>query len=172
MARTLLRQRVRVVLKMNTFDEKLQDTLSGRKGAYTQIHEAFNNLKAGRLSLGGPLHGHQHDHLPAEHRGAAEAVGVAAGPEHRSLFRDDHAAGRGAGQHNSSTSTTQQAEEFFHKIAEIDRTKYGHHWDPKPPLVGGDCLRHQFSCAVNSEGYVQPCVGVTIPIGNVQAARS
>jgi len=36
---------VRVILKMNTFDEKLQDTLSGRKGAYAQIQEAFNNLK-------------------------------------------------------------------------------------------------------------------------------
>ena len=37
--------------------------------------------------------------------------------------------------------------------------------------MGGVCLRHQFSCAVSSEGYVQPCVGVTIPIGNVRKQR-
>jgi MoaA/NifB/PqqE/SkfB family radical SAM enzyme len=45
MARTLYDLSVRVVLKMNTFDEKLQDTLSGREGAYRQIQEALNNLK-------------------------------------------------------------------------------------------------------------------------------
>jgi radical SAM protein with 4Fe4S-binding SPASM domain len=37
--------------------------------------------------------------------------------------------------------------------------------------VGGECLRHQFSCAVNSEGYVQPCVGITFPLGNVRQQR-
>jgi radical SAM protein with 4Fe4S-binding SPASM domain len=67
--------------------------------------------------------------------------------------------------------TTQQAEEFFTKISELDRRKYGNHWDPRPPLVGGVCLRHQFSCAVSSEGNVQPCVGVTIPIGNVKEKK-
>src|SRR5574337_500156 len=45
MARNLYELKVRVVLKMNTFDEKLQDALSGRKGAYTQIQEAFTNLR-------------------------------------------------------------------------------------------------------------------------------
>jgi radical SAM protein with 4Fe4S-binding SPASM domain len=66
---------------------------------------------------------------------------------------------------------SRQIEELFHRISRIDRKKYGHTWDPKPPLVGGECLRHQFSCAVNSEGFVQPCVGVTIPIGNVRKQR-
>ena len=45
MAQTLYTIGVRVVLKMNTFEQKIQDMLSGRKGAYAQIHEAFNNLK-------------------------------------------------------------------------------------------------------------------------------
>ena len=44
-AQTLVENRVRVVLKMNSFDESLQDTLSGQKGAHSQIQEAFNNLK-------------------------------------------------------------------------------------------------------------------------------
>jgi radical SAM protein with 4Fe4S-binding SPASM domain len=77
----------------------------------------------------------------------------------------------GARANESLDITTKQAEEFFHQIAELDRTKYGHHWEPRPPLVGGVCLRHQFSCAVNSEGDVQPCVGVTIPIGNVRKQK-
>jgi sulfatase maturation enzyme AslB (radical SAM superfamily) len=43
-AQELYEAGVRVVLKMNTFDEKVRDTLSGRRRLY-QIHEAFNNLR-------------------------------------------------------------------------------------------------------------------------------
>ena len=73
----------------------------------------------------------------------------------------------GARAHNMLELDSRTIEEFFQLISEIDRIKYGILWDPKPPLVGGECLRHQFSCAVNSEGFVQSCVGITIPIGNV-----
>ena len=98
-------------------------------------------------------------------------VGMAARPEHRALFRNDHAAGRRQGQRMLSTSIRSRRRSFSRRSPNSTGTKYGHHWDPRPPLVGGDCLRHQFSCAVNSEGYVQPCVGVTIPIGNVRKQK-
>jgi MoaA/NifB/PqqE/SkfB family radical SAM enzyme len=45
MAQTLFNIGVRVVLKMNTFEQKIQDMLSGRKGAHAQINEAFNSLR-------------------------------------------------------------------------------------------------------------------------------
>ena len=168
MARTLYDLAVRVVLKMNTFDEKLQDTLSGREGAYHQIQQAFNNLKQ------------------AGYPSADRFMGVSTVicqqnieelPKLWEWLRDQNIAPyfemitpQGGARENTRALdiTTQQAEEFFHKIAELDRTKYGHHWEPRPPLVGGICLRHQFSCAVSSEGNVQPCVGVTIPIGNLR----
>ena len=170
MARTLYDMRVRVVLKMNTFDEKLQDTLSGRKGAYDQIRRAFDNLKQ------------------AGYPSADRFMGVSTVicrqnidelPRLWEWLRDQNIAPyfemitpQGGARDNSALDiNTKEAEEFFHRIAELDRTKYGHHWDPRPPLVGGVCLRHQFSCAVNSEGYVQPCVGVTIPIGNVREKK-
>ena len=37
---------VRVVLKMNSFDEARQDALAGKKGAFHIIHNALGNLKA------------------------------------------------------------------------------------------------------------------------------
>jgi radical SAM protein with 4Fe4S-binding SPASM domain len=74
----------------------------------------------------------------------------------------------GAREHNMLEIDSRTLEAFFQEVAEIDRNKYDIHWDPKPPLVGGECLRHQYSCAVNSEGYVQSCVGITIPLGNVR----
>jgi radical SAM protein with 4Fe4S-binding SPASM domain len=170
MARTLYDHRVRVVLKMNTFDEKLQDTLSGRKGAYHQIQQAFINLK-------------QAGYPSAERFMGVSTVicqqNIGELPKLWEWLRDQNIAPyfemitpQGGARHNSAIDiTTEQAEEFFHKIAELDRTKYGHHWEPRPPLVGGICLRHQFSCAVSSIGNVQPCVGVTIPIGNLKTNK-
>ncbi len=170
MARTLYELKVRVVLKMNTFDEKLQDTLSGRKGAYAQIQEAFNNLKKAGY--------------PSEDRfmGVSTIIcqqNIAELPKMWVWLRDQNIAPyfemitpQGGAKDNVALDiTTRQAEDFFRTIAELDRAKYGNHWDPRPPLVGGVCLRHQFSCAVSSEGHVQPCVGVTIPIGNVREKK-
>jgi radical SAM protein with 4Fe4S-binding SPASM domain len=169
-ARELYAAGVRVVLKMNTFDEKVQDTLSGRKGAYTQIHEAFRNLKeAGYPSA---------DHF----MGISTVVcqqNIEELPKMWEWLRDQDIAPYfemitpqgGAKEHNMLDVDSHQVEELFKRISKIDRNKYGHHWDPKPPLIGGECLRHRFSCAVNSEGDVQPCVGVTIPIGNVRKQK-
>ena len=67
-ARRLFEERVRVVLKMNTFDENVQDMLTGRKGSFKSIQRTFENLKAaGYPSEGGIPRGGYH-HLPAEHR--------------------------------------------------------------------------------------------------------
>jgi radical SAM protein with 4Fe4S-binding SPASM domain len=170
MAKTFYAMRVRVVLKMNTFDETTQDKLSGRKGAYKHIHSAFDNLRQ------------------AGYPSADRFMGISTVicqqnieelPKLWEWLRDQGIAPyfemitpQGGARGNEALDiTSKQAEEFFHKIAEIDRTKYGHRWEPQPPLVGGICLRHQFSCAVSSDGNVQPCVGVTIPIGNLREKK-
>ncbi len=57
---------------------------------------------------------------------------------------------------------------LFCRLAEIDRTEFGRHWQPQPPLVGNRCMRHQVSCVVTATGVVMPCVGVTIPLGSVR----
>jgi radical SAM protein with 4Fe4S-binding SPASM domain len=170
MAKTFYAMHVRVVLKMNTFDEAIQDKLSGRKGAYRQIHQAFENLK------------------DAGYPSADRFMGISTVicqqnieelPKLWEWLRDQSIAPyfemitpQGGARGNVTLDiTSKQAEEFFHKISELDRTKYGHRWDPRPPLVGGICLRHQFSCAVSSDGNVQPCVGITIPIGNLREKK-
>lgn len=158
---------VRAVLKMNTFDESLQDTLTGRKGSYIQIQEALKNLKlAGYPSQENPL-------------GVSSIIcqqNIHELPRLWQWLRDQNilpyfeimTPQGGAREHNMLEVDSPTLEKFFQEIAAIDRVKYDIHWDPKPPLVGGECLRHQYSCAVNSEGYVQSCVGITIPLGNVK----
>ena len=166
-AQELFDNGVRAVLKMNTFEESLQDTLAGRKGSYIQIQEALKNLKlAGYPSQENPL-------------GVSSIIcqqNIHELPRMWEWLRDQNilpyfeimTPQGGAREHNMLEVDSQTLEKFFLQVSEIDKTKYGIHWDPKPPLVGGECLRHQYSCAVNSEGYVQSCVGITIPLGNVR----
>ncbi len=160
---------VRVVLKMNTFDESLQDMLSGKKGAHKQIHEAFKNLN----DAGYPSKCSMGISTIICRQNIDELVNM------WQWLRDQNIAPyfemitpQGEASENDYLYVEpQRMKEFFYRISEIDREKYGYEWEPKPPLVGGECLRHQFSCAVSSEGFVQPCVGVTIPIGNVRQQR-
>lgn len=169
-AQELFDNGVRAVLKMNTFKESLQDTMSGHKGSYHIIQDALKNLKlAGYPSQDNPL-------------GVSSIIcqqNIAELPALWEWLRDQNilpyfemmTPQGGAREHNMLEVDSRTIEEFFKHVAEIDRTKYGIEWEPKPPLVGGVCLRHQFSCAVSSEGNVQSCVGITIPIGNVRQQR-
>ena len=55
--------------------------------------------------------------------------------------------------------------QVFEEIAAID-AQFGFCWEPQPPLVGGKCFRHIYSCLVNASGDVMPCVGVTTKLGS------
>ena len=69
-------------------------------------------------------------------------------------------------EHRQLEVHPRRIKEIFDEIAEFDRAN-GHDWEPQPPLVGAKCLRHQFSCVINANGDVTPCVGLTVKIGNV-----
>ncbi len=168
-ARILRGHGVAVVLKMNTFDENMQDMLSGKKGAYFQIHEAFCNLKAAGYPSEAPLGistiicNQNIDELERMWEWLKDQ-GVT--PYFEMITPQGNAK-----KNDLLYVDTERVHAFFRRIAEIDRLKYGRHWEPQPPLVGGECLRHQFSCAINAYGDVQPCVGVTIPVGNIRQRK-
>jgi radical SAM protein with 4Fe4S-binding SPASM domain len=161
---------VRVVLKMNSFDRKLQDKISGKKGAYDIIQSALKNLKsAGYASNGAFLAvstvicSPNIEELPRLWRWLRDQKIVpyfemitpqANALDNQWLFVD-----------------SMRVYQLFKTLAEIDRRHYDVHWDPQPPLVGNRCLRHMFSCLVTSKGDVTPCVGINIPMGNLRQNR-
>ncbi len=158
-----------VVLKMNSTDEELQDILSGRKGAYKHIHSAFENLK----KAGYP---------DKTQMGISTIICRQNFPELIDMWgwlRDqkinpyfEMITPQGNARENGMLEVESwKVKELFERIAQIDRERYGYNWEPQPPLVGGQCLRHQFSCAVNAYGDVLPCIGVTIPVGNIREAK-
>jgi len=166
-AKLLLKNGVNVVLKMNTFNEDIQDVLAGEKGAYKIIREAFNNLRQAGY--------------PSEETFLAVSTVICRqnSDEIVSLWkwlRDQNIIpyfemitpqGR-ARQNEWLYVDPRNLYGIFSEIADIDRKQYNHIWDPQPPLIGNECLRHQFSCLVNAQGYVMPCVGVNIPVGNIR----
>ncbi|HDH05442.1 MAG TPA: radical SAM protein [Nitrospirae bacterium] len=165
-AKTLSDSGVVVVLKMNSLDENLQDVFSGSKGAYKYIQEAFNNLREAGYPHTTPLG----ISTIICRRNIDELV------EMWQWMRDQKITpyiemitpqGR-ASENGLLEVEPHRVKELFYRIARIDREKYGCSWNPQPPLVGGQCLRHRFSCVVNAYGDVLPCVGVTIPVGNIR----
>ncbi len=169
-ARWLYDHGVRVVLKYNSRDPTIQDMLAGRHGAHAVIAAAWDYLRAAGY--------------PAPGRGlGASAVIVRENiddiiplwiwlreqgvePYVEMLTPQGNAA-----QNPWLGVPPEKIERLFHDVAAVDRQRFGRHWDPQPPLLGNRCLRHLFSAMVSASGMVFPCVGVTIPIGNIREQR-
>jgi len=166
-AKQLYDNNVRVVLKMNSFDENHQDMLTGKKGSFNSIKQALQNLKkAGYpseekfLAVSTIICRYNINELETMWQWLRDQKIV---PYFEIITPQENA------KHNKWLYVNpKELYDIFTKISEIDRTKYGQDWDPQPPLVGNRCLRHQFSCLVTSTGNVMPCVGVGIPIGNIR----
>jgi radical SAM protein with 4Fe4S-binding SPASM domain len=166
-AAALAAQSVRVVLKMNSFDEALQDRLTGVPGSYRQIRQSLAHLQqAGYpsddlfLAVSTIIcRANQHEILPMwqwlRDRGIAPYFEIIT-PQANAV------------DHPELHVPSDDLEILFHDIARLDREKYGYNWEPQPPLMGNKCLRHRFSCLVTARGDVLPCVGVTIPVGNIR----
>lgn len=161
---------VQVVLKLNSLDEKIQTELAGVKGAHRTIQDAFRNLR----TAGFPAEGHM--------LAVSTIICTPNLPEITQMWRwlrdqqitpyFEIMTPHGNATKNSHLEVdTATLHKVFSELAEIDRTRYGYEWDPQPPLVGGRCLRHQYSCLVNAHGSILPCVGVTLPLGNVRERR-
>ena len=166
-ARWLFDRRVRVVMKMNSFDADLQDRLSGKPGAGRVIAKALDHLKQtgypsedAFMAVSTIICRQNIKELPRlwcwlRDQGIAPYFEIitpqANALENRWLNVDPRA-----------------LQQLFEALAKIDRECYGRTWPVQPPLVGNRCLRHQFSCLVTSKGDVMPCVGVTLPLGNLR----
>lgn len=166
LARELYKAEVFVFLKMNTFKRDIQNLMSGNKGAYDQIRSAMDHLRAAGypgpeklLAVSTVICKYNYDELTDLWKWLRD-IDIAP------YFEMITPQGR-AKERKDLSMDTGKVLELFYKLSEIDR-KYGHYWEPRPPLVGGTCQRHQYSLVVTPNGNVYPCVGVNIPVGNVR----
>ncbi len=159
---------VNVVLKMNSFDNETQDMLTGIPGSHVMIKEAIENI--------------QQAGYPSKDKYVAVSTiicqqNIEELADMWIWLRDrdivpyfEMLTPQGEfNNHKWLKVDPLEVEKLFKEIAQIDKDKYGIIWDVQPPLVGNKCFRHHYSCFVTAGGDVMPCVGVTIPMGNIKS---
>lgn len=65
----------------------------------------------------------------------------------------------------------QQERALFYKLAEIDKEEFNYEWVPVPPYVAAKCDKLFYNIVVDSQGYVRPCCGITLKLGNVRKRK-
>ncbi len=159
---------VNVVLKWHSADPAIQDWLAGLPGASAIMEEARRNLLAAgypsrtaRLAQSTVICRQNLSELPEQWR-RLRAAGIE--PYYEMITPQGRAREDVYGLAPSPAETRR----LFETIQAIDRDAFGRVWEAQPPLVGNACLRHAYSCLVKASGEVMPCVGVTLPVGNIR----
>lgn len=167
LAAILAEEKVRVVLKMNSRDEAIQDRLAGKKEAFQIISRALATLQeAGYpspdhfLAISTVICRQNIKELPAMWQWLRE--------ENIEPYFEVITPQANALDNIWLGVDSSELKELFIQLATIDREQFGRVWDPQPPLVGNKCMRHQVSCVVTATGDVMPCVGVTIALDNIR----
>jgi radical SAM protein with 4Fe4S-binding SPASM domain len=166
-ARELFAMGVSPVIKLNSMREEVQDALAAVPGTYKLIQEGLKNLMAAgypsaQLPLGVEtiICRQNIDDLPAMWVWARERGIVP-------YFEMITFQGRAKRQLDLNVSSEELRKVFF-ELSRIDRERFGFVWEPHPPIAALSCNRHEYSCTLNAQGYVQPCVGVDMFIGNIR----
>lgn len=167
LAAVLAEEKVRVVLKMNSRDETIQERLAGKKGAFQIINRALAILQeAGYpapdhfLAISTVICRQNIKELPAMWQWLRE--------EKIEPYFEVITPQANALDNIWLGVDSNELKELFVRLATIDREQFGRDWEPQPPLVGNKCMRHQVSCVVTATGEVMPCVGVTIALDNIR----
>ncbi len=168
MASRLFALGVHVVLKWHSSDHQIQDWLAGVPGAAAVMAEAYRNLRAAgypsttsKMALSTVIC----------RQNVAELPGLWTWMRTEGIepyFEMITPQGRARQSGPDLSPGVDEIRHLFETIREIDRVQFDRIWEAQPPLVGNACLRHAFSCLVGASGDVMPCVGVSIPVGNVR----
>lgn len=167
-AKKLFKRKVNVVAKCNSLNPKVQDFLTGAKGSFEKIQKGIKNLReAGYPTKDAAL--------------VIETVicrqNIKELPELWCWIRDQGCIpfferltlqGRALKFRKELEVSPKELYEVFKKLLEIDQRKYGYTWKVQPPWVAKVCDRHFYNAFMTSEGYIQPCSGVDIRVGNIR----
>jgi radical SAM protein with 4Fe4S-binding SPASM domain len=167
LCRFLFEHRVTVAVKQNSFVPAVQDALAGVRGAYAGIQRGLRRL----MEAGYPDEDHRlcvQSVICRPNRGEVAAMWIWAREQGITPYFEALTDLGRAREHPDLALSEADLRQVFHELAEIDRRRFGIVWSPRPPIAGFTCKRHLYSCLVNSQGDVQPCTGVDIPVGNVR----
>lgn len=167
LARLLFEYGVSVVIKHNSMEPAIQDMLAGVPGTCKGIRRGLEHLMAagypGRnrmLGIQTVICRHNIRELPAMWTWARERRIVP-------YFEIMTHQGR-AKENDHLTVSVDEVKAVFDRLEAIDQEHFGVAWKSRPTIAAFSCKRHLYSCLINSQGYVQPCTGIDMPVGNVR----
>lgn len=163
----LFQNKVSVVIKNNSLNPGTQDMLAGAKGAFKNIQKGLQHLmEAGypgkdiMLGIQTIICRQNIDDIPSMWIWARERGII---PYFEILTY------QGRARENETLHVSiPEIKAVFKRLEEIDRERFGLEWESHPTIAAFSCKRHLYSCLINSQGYIQPCTGVDIPIGNIR----
>jgi radical SAM protein with 4Fe4S-binding SPASM domain len=165
--RFLFDHRVTVAVKHNSARPVVQDELAGVPGAHERIQRGLRLLRESgypdgehSLCIQSVICRANRDEMAAMWTWARER-GIT---PYFEVLTDQ---GR-AKQNAHLNLAPDEVRLVFERLATIDRERFGISWIPRPPIAGFTCRRHLYSCVVTSQGFIQPCPGVDVSIGNIR----
>lgn len=167
-AKKLFRREVSIIAKCNSLNSETQDFLSGVKGSFNLIQKGIKNLK----KAGYPRKDHSVvietiickqnlKELPDLWRWIRSQGFIP-------FFERLTLQGRAKDFIKQIEVTPQKLYKAFKKLLEIDEKEYGYTWPLQPPWISKVCDRHFYNAFMNSEGYIQPCSGIDVYVGNIR----
>jgi radical SAM protein with 4Fe4S-binding SPASM domain len=166
-AEFLFRNKVPVIIKRNSLRPDVQDLLAGIRGAFENIKRGLQVL----LNAGYPDRDHPLGIQTVLCRQNLDEI-----PEMWIWARENEIIPyfeiltyQGRAKENSHLSLLHsEIKAIFERLEMIDRERFGIAWRSHPTIAAFSCKRHLYSCLINSQGYVQPCPGVDINVGNIR----
>ncbi len=167
MARFLFQHNVSVIVKHNSFNQRVQDSLAGVEGSYNSIQAAIANLTdtgypkdTRQLGIQTVIVKQNIKEIPSMWKWARKRGII---PYFEALTLQGRAK-----KHEEIELEPEEVQRVFDILREIDRKQFGHQWRVHPTIASFTCKRHLYSCLINSQGYVQPCTGVDLHVGNIR----
>jgi radical SAM protein with 4Fe4S-binding SPASM domain len=158
---------VAVIIKNNSLKPEVQDELAGVKGAFEMMKKGLSHLVNAGYPCDEAMLGVQTvicrqnlAELPEMWEWARRQGFV----PYFEIMTDQ---GR-AKDHPSLAVSLSEIRALFEKLEAIDKANFSLDWHSHPTIAAFSCKRHLYSCLVNSRGFVQPCTGVDIPVGNIR----
>ncbi len=166
-AHLLRKERVSVVIKNNSMKAEVQDELAGVKGSFDRIRRGLQHLMDAGYPNAEVMLGVQTvicrqnlAELPAMWEWARRHDFVP-------YFEIMTNQGR-AKLHPDLAVPIHEIRAVFERLETIDKTRFDVAWHSHPTIAAFSCKRHLYSCLVNSRGFVQPCTGVDMLVGNIR----
>ena len=164
-AKMLLKMKVQLVVKMNSLKPEVQDYLVGVKGTGKKIMTTLEMLQ--------DIGYNKNNLLGVESIICKQNIQDM--PEMWQWARDRHIIPnfemitfQGRAKSHDLNVTIDDLQKLFFKFLLIDQEKYGYTWNPHPPIAALSCNRHYYNLVVSANGFVHPCVGVDIKLGNIR----